>query len=168
MKYSIACINHVKRSEDEPGFLSGRCTHLKAYRCPAGVWTCGWGTTRGVGPETEFTQEQADVRLLEDLDDAAEIVDRWVTVPMTQGQYDALIAFVQNIGPGQPGVKDGLVWLKKRGAGGLPVHSTMLRSLLSYDYAAAALEFPKWVRGAGKFLSGLATRRYREKELFES
>jgi lysozyme len=168
MKYSSVCIDHVKRSEDEPGFLSGRCTRLKAYKCPAGIWTCGWGTTRGVGPKTEFTQEQADARLMEDLDSAAEIVDAWVTIPLTQGQYDALVAFVQNVGPGEPDEKDGFVWLKKRGPNGLPVHSTLLRKLLARDYPGAAREFLKWVHGGGKKLGGLAIRRQREKEMFEA
>ena len=40
---------------------------LKSYRCPAGVWTCGWGTTDGVTEDTEWTQEEADLRLAEDL-----------------------------------------------------------------------------------------------------
>ena len=33
---------------------------LRAYRCPAGVWTCGWGETSGVTPETVWDQAEAD------------------------------------------------------------------------------------------------------------
>ncbi len=166
MKYSQACTDLVKRSEDEPGFLAGRCTHLKAYQCPAGKWTCGWGTTRGVGRDTEFTQEQADHRLILDLNDALEVVREVVAVPLTQGQLDALVSFVQNIGPGVPDVKDGFVWLKKRDAYGQPQHSTILRKLLAQDYAGAVWEFGKWINVNGKPAAGLIVRRKREANLF--
>jgi lysozyme len=173
--YSQACIDHVMRSEDEPGFLAGRrCTHLKAYKCPAGIDTCGWGTTRGVTPATVFTQEEADRRLREDLEAAAAIVRKHVTVPLTQGQFDALTAFVQNVGPGQPedregkGGKDGFVWLRRRATTGSPRHSTMLRHLLAADYEGACGELTKWVFVNGEPSNGLRKRRQREQELFQS
>ena len=40
---------------------------LKAYKCPAGVWTCGWGATDGVDRHTRWTQAEADARLCEDI-----------------------------------------------------------------------------------------------------
>ncbi len=174
LRYSQACIDLVKRCEDEAGALTGKCTHLKAYRCPSGVWTCGWGTTKGVGPDTVFTQEEADRRLIEDLDDAWAIVEKWVKVLLAQGPVDALTSFVQNVGPGRPrplgkltGGKDGFVWLAKRDPNGSPRHSTLLKKVNAQD-STAADEFPKWIYSAGRPLDGLRKRRGEERDLFRS
>jgi lysozyme len=170
--YSQDCVDLVKRCEDEAGFLAGHPTRLKAYRCPAGRWTAGWGTTKGVTAKTVFTAEEAERRLREDLDEAAAIVRKWVTVPLSQGQTDALVSFVQNVGPGQPeshegeGGKDGFVWLRRREPSGSPRHSTLLKHLLARAYDAAAAEFPKWCWAGDQMLDGLRRRRLAEQEMF--
>lgn len=69
-----------------------------AYLCQAGVWTCGWGHTRGVKPSTVCTREQAEAWLTADLAPCEAGVDGMITVPLTQGQFDALTSLVFNVG----------------------------------------------------------------------
>ena len=73
---------------------------LRAYKCPAGIWTCGWGSTgRDVGPLTVWTQAQADARFARDLAMFAAGVDHLLSgAPTTQGQFDALVCFAYNVG----------------------------------------------------------------------
>jgi lysozyme len=98
------------------------------------------------------------VWLREDSEEDEHIIAQWVTAPLTQGQYDALVSFLYNIGPGIAGVHDGLVWLRSG------YHSTLLRKLNASDYAGATAEFPKW---ANPPLPGLKIRRAREQLLFK-
>lgn len=109
----------------------------------------------------KITIGEAQARLVEDMTTAGDIVDRAVTAPLSQNQFDALCDFVFNVGPGKKGVKDGFVVLKS----GEP--STMLRRLNASDYAGAAAEFPKWTKASGKVMPGLVTRRAAERALFE-
>ena len=39
---------------------------LEAYKCAAGVWTCGWGSTRGVREGDVWSQEKADIMLIDE------------------------------------------------------------------------------------------------------
>ena len=73
--------------------------HLKAYKCPAGVWTIGWGHTKGVQPGQVITQAQADSLLQGDLLDYVNLVNN-LKLKLTQGQFDALVAFAYNCGVG--------------------------------------------------------------------
>ena len=77
---------------------------LKAYRCPAGVWTIGWGTTEpvnGTKPHEgmRITQSQADQLLVDHLQTYENAVNR-LGVPLNQNQFDALVSFCYNLGPG--------------------------------------------------------------------
>jgi lysozyme len=137
---SDACIALVKASEG---------CKLTAYRCPAGIWTIGYGHTRGVKEGQTITQAQAEALLLDDLDEAADSVRSMVTVPITQGQCDALCDFVFNLGAGR--LRD----------------STLLRLLNQSRYAEAAAQFKFWVMANGHALPGLVTRRAAERALFE-
>jgi lysozyme len=157
---SKACIDLIKACER---------LELKSYLCPAGIPTIGYGHTEGVDLGQELHgADEAERLLAHDLEQVAPIIAKHVTVPLTQGQYDAITSFVFNAGPGAPGGKDGFVWLKARDAQRRPVHSTMLRKLNAGDYQGAAAEFPKWARGGGKILGGLVTRRAAEQKLFLS
>ena len=135
----------------------------KAYLCPAGVWTCGWGCTDGVTANTQWTTEEATDALRREMGKHEANVHKLVTVPLTQGQFDALVSLCYNIGPGN---------LKK---------SNLLRHLNNGDYARAASHFADFkyakVRGdTAKFykvkdgtsvaLAGLVTRRAAETQLF--
>jgi lysozyme len=126
---------------------------LKAYKCPAGVWTIGYGHTGlkhndgSVTPGRKITKAEAVALLLQDLNTKyAPAVRRLVKVPLRQYEFDALVSFHFNTGS-----------LGK---------STLLRRLNEGDFKTAASEFDKWVRGAGKVLPGLVRRRKAERHLF--
>lgn len=136
---------------------------LKAYPDATGIWTCGWGST---GPDivygTVWDQEYADNRLDDDLIKAEQIVDAAVKPPITENQFQALVSFCFNVGPGKTGKKDGLVYLKS----GEP--SSLLRELNAGHTLAASKEFLKWTHAGGKELAGLVKRRQAEKDLFDA
>ncbi|MBP8282382.1 MAG: lysozyme [Chromatiaceae bacterium] len=123
---------------------------LTAYRDPVGIWTIGYGSTSHVHPGMQITRDQATLRLYHDVDDAEATVNRRVTVPLTQSQFDALVSLVFNIG------------------GGAFRKSTLLQKLNAGDYAGAAGEFGRWVKAKGRVLPGLVTRRAAERALFLS
>lgn len=121
---------------------------LKAYRCPAGVLTCGWGTTDGVTEDAEWTQEEADQRLLEDLSIFETRVKKLLQREPTSNQLSALVSFAYNVGT-----------MNFR-------TSTLLRKFNAGDIAGAAEQFPLWNKAAGKVLPGLIARRAAEQALF--
>lgn len=122
---------------------------LSAYKCPADVWTIGYGTTAGVKQGQTITKERADELLREDVARFEAQVLRLVKVPLTQGQFDALTSFVYNLGAGNLG------------------NSTLLRLLNAGDYKGAAAQFDRWNKAGGKVLAGLVRRRAAERALFE-
>lgn len=122
---------------------------LSAYRCPADIPTIGYGTTAGVKMGDTITKELAEDLLREDVARFEAQVLRLVKVPLTQGQHDALVSFVYNLG-----------------AGNLS-SSTLLRLLNSGDYKGAAAQFDRWTKAGGKTLAGLVRRRAAERALFE-
>jgi lysozyme len=124
---------------------------LKPYKCPAGVWTIGYGHTAGVKETSAaITETQAVNYLKEDVQGAEDTVRRLVNVPLTQNQFDALVSFVFNIGETQF------------------ASSTMLTKLKGKDYAGAAEEFDRWKFAGGKVLNGLVNRRAKEKQFFST
>ncbi|ERT10106.1 lysozyme, partial [Photorhabdus temperata] len=123
---------------------------LTAYRCPAGVWTIGYGHTRGVKPGDVVTDKQAEQFLLDDLAPVYLTIEANVKVPLTQGQFDALCSFIFNCGAGAF------------------VCSTLLKKLNAGDYRGAADEFMRWNKAGGRVLPGLDARRASEKTMFLS
>ena len=122
---------------------------LSAYRDGGGVWTIGYGHTRGVADGLTCLQAQADAWLVEDLAPAEQGVTRLVQVPLVQGQFDALASFAFNCGVAAFAA------------------STLLRKLNARDYRGAADEFPRWVHDApGNVEPGLVRRRAQERALF--
>lgn len=122
---------------------------LSAYKCPAGVWTIGYGTTAGVKEGQVITKERADELLRDDVKRFEDQVLRLVKVPLTQGQLDALVSFTYNLGAANLG------------------NSTLLRLLNAGDYKGAAAQFDRWNKAGGKVLKGLVTRRAAERAMFE-
>lgn len=127
----------------------GESPALRAYQCSAGVWTIGWGHTKGVTPGMTCTRSQAVQWLLEDSAEAAAAVRRLVKVPLTQNQFDALVSLVFNTGPD-------------------PLTKTLGKRLNAGDYEGAAVQFSKWIYAKGKKLNGLVARRKAEATLFRS
>lgn len=121
---------------------------LLAYRDAIGVWTIGYGATRGVKPGMSVTKEQAERMLLNDVQRFEPEVERLVKVPLAGNQWDALVSFTYNLG-----------------AANLE-SSTLLRLLNRGDYAGAAEQFPRWNKAGGKVLPGLVRRREAERVLF--
>tara|TARA_R100000544_G_scaffold35539_1_gene22951 strand:- start:2061 stop:2504 length:444 start_codon:yes stop_codon:yes gene_type:complete len=123
---------------------------LKAYRCPADVLTIGYGITKGVTEDMEITQQQADEMLEAELIEYEHYLDNMVDVPLDQNQYDALVAWIYNLGPTN---------LKE---------STLLKVLNNSDYKNVPEQIKRWNKANGKVLNGLVKRRESEALLFES
>jgi GH24 family phage-related lysozyme (muramidase) len=121
---------------------------LEAYRCAAGVWTIGFGTTSGVVEGMKITQEQAEILLRSDLERFEHGVSKMLRVNVTQNQFDALVSLAYNIG---------LSALSK---------STLMRKLNAGDVQGASIEFGRWNKAGGRELLGLTRRREEERKLF--
>ena len=125
---------------------------LKAYRCPAGVWSIAYGETQGVKPGDTCTKEQADRWLLEDLQERAGAVGAMCTIDPSPAELGAMVSLAYNIG---------LEAFRK---------STVLRQHNAGNRQAAARAFGLWnkarVNGALVELPGLTARRARESALY--
>ena len=121
-----------------------------AYVCPAGVLTIGYGTTRGVRRGQIVTKEEAVDLLMKDVAKFEKNVNTMVKVKLTQDQFDALVAFVYNIGPTN---------FKS---------STLLRLLNQGEYDKVSEQMARWNKGDGKVLEGLVRRRSAEGVLFDT
>ena len=73
---------------------------LKAYKDAVGIWTIGYGTTRGVRPGQVITEAQAVQFLQEDLTRFEKSINEVVRVPINDNQFSALACFTYNVGPG--------------------------------------------------------------------
>lgn len=131
---------------------------LKAYLCPAGVWTIGYGHTKGVYPRMVITQELAEKFLIDDVWNFEREVESLVHVLVTQGQFDALVSFAYNVGTDidSDTVAEGLG------------DSTLLRKLNNGDIRGSSEEFVKWNKSNKRVVPGLTRRRIAERELFLS
>lgn len=139
---------------------------LKAYKCPAGVLTIGYGHTNNVRLDDVLTQDEAEKLLDIDIKIKENELNKLIKVPVTQNQYDALISLLFNIGVGNFRT------------------STLLRLLNQKNYKGAGERFllvnnsakTKEDKYRGSFvfdnrkkvLDGLVKRRAEEKELFLS
>lgn len=86
--------------------------------------------------------------LAQDVVRAENAVLRLIRVPLTNGQFDALVSFAFNIG-----------------AGALQ-RSTLRRKVNNEDHHDASTEFRKWVWAGGKKLNGLVKRRKAEAAMY--
>jgi lysozyme len=133
---------------------------LRPYNDSGGACTVGVGHLIhkgrcGTRPELEapftpsITREHALTLLQQDVRDAEEAINRFVSVPLRPFQFDALVCLVFNIG------------------GAAFRRSTLLKRLNVGDYTGAAQQFSVWCFDNGKRVAGLAKRRARERALFE-
>lgn len=123
---------------------------LAAYLDVAGVPTIGYGHTRTARMGQVITAERADGLLREDLPRYEGAVSNLVSGPLSQGQFDALVAFAFNVGVGA---------LER---------STLLTRVNAQDDEGAAREFTRWIYAGGRKLNGLVRRRAAEQALFLS
>ena len=117
---------------------------LTAYKCPAGVWTIGYGHTRGVQQGQTITKAQAARLLAEDLERYEDNVNKYYDrYRWSQNEFDALVSFAYNVGS-----------IDKLTAGGTRSRQEIADKMLLYNKAN------------GKVLAGLTRRRQAERELF--
>lgn len=134
-----AGLNLIKRFE---GFST------TIYICPAGYPTIGYGHVVLAHEKDQFatgiTQAEATELLRKDVRIAERAVLRLISVPLTDGQFDALVSFTFNLG-----------------AGALQ-RSTLRRKVNRGEHEGVPTELMKWVWSAGKRLTGLVRRRKAE------
>lgn len=117
------------------------------------VWTIGFGHTSGVKEDDCCTHQDGLDWLHADVAQKESAVNRLVTVPLTQAQFDALVSFVFNLRNGEVQFEE----------------STMRRKLNDRDYGGAAGEFMRWVhQGKDVIVTGLVRRRAAERVMFET
>ena len=137
MKTSQRGINLIKQFEG---------VRLTAYKCPAGVYTIGYGHTRGVKRGMKITEEEASAFLTADLLNSEKAVERYDSVyHWNQNEFDALVSFTFNCG------------------------AANLRALLRNgrrNRSQIAATLPLYRKAGGKVLKGLERRRAAEKALF--
>jgi len=139
----------------------------KPYQCPARLWTIGVGHVmwpeqgklkledRNAFPVRQedmrtYSMEEVDAILRSDLARFEKGVATYCTVPLTQGEFDALVSFSFNVGLGT---------LQR---------STLRAKLNRGDKAGAAEELLKYCMAGGKILKGLQNRRIDERAMFMS
>lgn len=145
MKINQATVELVKEFE---GFSA------KAYKCPAGIWTIGYGTTAaagvGITPKEgmTITRKDAEGYLHGALEKFAAQIEKDITAPIDENEFGAFVSLAYNIGPGA---------FRK---------SSALRHFNAGDKAKAAAAILLWDKAGGKVLRGLKRRREAERKLF--
>lgn len=139
MKTSETGLNLIKRFE---GFRA------KSYKCPAGIWTIGYGHTNGVKKGMVIDELKAETFLSIDVQKCEYAINTLVKTELNQNQFDALVSFIYNIGTG--------AFAK----------STMLKFLNAGHFPLAAGQFDRWNKVNGVVSKGLISRRNAEKKLF--
>ena len=126
----------------------GFAAHI--YICPAGYATIGYGhvVQRGESFDEPIEREEAEALLKSDVKQAELAVARYIDVPLTTNQFDALVSFTFNLG-----------------AGALQ-RSTLRRKVNRSEHAQVPSEFNRWVYAGGKKLKGLIARRQTEAALY--
>lgn len=123
---------------------------LCSYKCPAGVWTVGYGSTKGVVPNMRISQSIADARLLADINDVEEGLRKLKKLPpLTQGQWDALVDWCFNYGVHRLTHSD-------NDNNPTTLYKKIVTNAPTKDIQE---QFRRWVYSNGKKLPGLVKRR---------
>lgn len=123
---------------------------LKAYKCPANIWTIGYGSTKGVKDGMVITLEEAEALLKADLKPVEDYLNKSGLI-LTQNKFDALASFIFNLGIG---AFNG---------------STLKKTILNNgDESEIRYQFNRWVYAGKNKLTGLVIRRDLEADLFFS
>ena len=147
MKISEKGLNLIKEFEG---------LRLKPYKDAVGIPTIGYGNTyyedgRKVSlSDPAITEERATELLKMVVKRYEDAINRYVQVPITQNQFDALVSFAYNIGNEN---------VRK---------STLMKLLNRKQYTEAADQLLRWNKAGGKTLKGLTRRRQAERVLFLS
>ena len=127
---------------------------LKAYKCPANVWTIGFGNTfyengDKVKEGDVITQQRADELAKFIIDQFAVSITPFILKPLTDNQFSACVSLAYNIG-----------------TGGFKRSSVFKKLNVNHNDATIADSFRLWNKGGGKVLKGLVTRREAEIQLY--
>jgi lysozyme len=123
---------------------------LEAYKDIVGVWTIGFGFTKGVKAGDRMTMEECERRLTDELREYEAGVLLATGSKVTQNQFDALVSFAWNVG---------IEGMKK---------SSVIRFHNAGNYIKAKESFALWNKAGGKVVQGLVNRRAAEAELYGS
>ena len=139
MRASATLISHIKKFES---------CRLTAYQDTAGVWTVGYGHTKGVKKGDRITQYQAEQFLREDLSEFERAANK-VRRLTTQGRYDAVLDFMYNIGIGN-------------------FNKSTLKAYIESGRSVWEIQeqFIRWVNAGGRKIGGLVSRRIWEAARF--
>ena len=121
---------------------------LKAYLCPAGKWTIGYGHTAGVTEGMAISQAHAEELLRADVIDCAERMASYIKAPVTKWQFIALVSLSFNVGD-----------IRRKAP-------KLLHYLNAGQEDKTANEFLDICRAGGKVVPGLKRRREKEAKLF--
>ena len=110
---------------------------LEAYKCAAGVWTIGYGSTKGVEEGNTITQEEADKLLLDEMEEYEGYINDMVKVDLKQNEFDALVSWVYNLGSSNLS------------------SSTLLQKLNTKEWDDVPNQIKRWNKAGGKVLQGL-------------
>jgi lysozyme len=122
---------------------------LKAYKCPAGVWTIGFGHTNGVKEGQTISRIQAIELLASDLHKFEVGVSVLIKSQLTENQFSALVSFTFNVGIGA-------------------LQRSSLLNVINKNPNDNFIdfEFNRWNKANGKVLAGLTRRRKAESKLY--
>ncbi len=123
---------------------------LRAYKCPGGVWTIGYGHTSGVQSGMTISTAEADELLAEEIELCEKQINS-LNISLNQNQFDALVSFLFNVG-----------------FGNFSKSTLLLKVKVNPDDNSIMDEFLKWVYSRGKVLPGLQKRRLAEIKLYYS
>lgn len=120
------------------------------YLCSGGYWTQGYGRAYGISRDSPPIDEDTALEWLrEDIAAAERSVAKMIKVPLTAGQFNALVSFVYNLGPGRLQA------------------STLRKKVNAGLHEEAPDEFRKWVFAGGRRSRGLIRRRNAEANMYE-
>ena len=122
---------------------------LKAYQDSVGVWTIGYGHTKGIYEGLEITQSEAEKMLQDELPEYEGYVTDKVVPMLQQHEYDDLVCWVYNLGPTNLS------------------SSTMLKKLNAGEFKEVPFQMKRWDKAGGQPLLGLTRRRNAEALLFK-
>jgi lysozyme len=144
----------VEKDELKPLIEEFEGLQVIAYKCPSGVTTIGYGSTRyesggRVRMGDVISVVRAEQLLERDIDKIRDQISDLITADLTKNQYDALVSFVYNVGI--TNFKD----------------SKLLEMVNENpNNRSIKREFMKWVHSNGKRLNGLVRRRKAEIDLY--